>query len=314
VIDANRHEHSDLFQALKGGSNNFGIVTRFDLMTWEREDLWGGVMVYPDSTSAQQISAFVNFTNNIEHDPFASVINFWHYESEDDTTVVLNVLEYTKPEAEAAAFKEYLEIPDLIASSMRITNITDLVKELEQPYGFRWTFRTLSWKNDARVMNKMHEAHLELMDILSDAHSEWKTGSMIQPMPLIFSEHSVEKGGNVLGLDQAEENLVLFHFHLGWLDEADDELFEGAADDVIRKISEYSRSIDQDHPYIYLDYAHINQDPLSSYGAKNVKLLNDVSMKYDPDGVFQTMVPGGFKISEVSSHEKELLYQHGLEL
>ena len=110
-----------------------------------------------------------------------------------DTTVVLNVLEYTKPEPEAAAFKEYLEIPGLIASSMRITNVTDLVKELEQPSGFRWTFRTLTWKNDARVMHQMHDVHLELMGILADAQSEWKTGSMIQPMPLIFSEHSVEK-------------------------------------------------------------------------------------------------------------------------
>lgn len=38
--------------------------------------------------------------------------------------------------------------------------------------------------------------------------SEWGAMSMFQPIPTLFSEHSVEKGRNVLGLDRATENLV----------------------------------------------------------------------------------------------------------
>ena len=34
VVNANIDLHADLFKALKGGLNNFGIVARFDLKTF----------------------------------------------------------------------------------------------------------------------------------------------------------------------------------------------------------------------------------------------------------------------------------------
>ena len=49
-------------------------------------------------------------------------------------------------------------------------------------------------------------------------------------------------------------------------------------------------------PYIYWNYAFSDQDPLLSYGKENVEKLRNVSKKYDPDGMFQTACPGGFKL------------------
>jgi FAD/FMN-containing dehydrogenase len=40
IVNANAKSHSDLWIALRGGSGNFGIVTRFDMYT--AQDLWGG--------------------------------------------------------------------------------------------------------------------------------------------------------------------------------------------------------------------------------------------------------------------------------
>jgi hypothetical protein len=45
VVNANCEENSDLWYALKGGSNNFGVVTRFDFQTFAQGDLWGGSIV-----------------------------------------------------------------------------------------------------------------------------------------------------------------------------------------------------------------------------------------------------------------------------
>ena len=42
IVDANSTSHPDLFWALKGGSNNFGIVTRFDVSTFPLTDIYGG--------------------------------------------------------------------------------------------------------------------------------------------------------------------------------------------------------------------------------------------------------------------------------
>lgn len=49
----------------------------------------------------------------------------------------------------------------------------------------------------------------------------------------------------------------------------------------------------------YLNYSDISQDPLRTYGESNVKQMKEVAVKYDPIGIFQTRVPGGFKISDV---------------
>jgi hypothetical protein len=53
-------------------------------------------------------------------------------------------------------------------------------------------------------------------------------------------------------------------------------------------------------PWVYMNYADKSQDPLASYGLDNVKKLREAAQKYDPDRVFQTLCPGGFKISDVS--------------
>lgn len=43
----------------------------------------------------------------------------------------------------------------------------------------------------------------------------------------------------------------------------------------------------------------MTQDPLASYGPESVKKMKAAAKKYDPFGVFQKLVPGGFKISKV---------------
>lgn len=88
IVEANNRTHSDLWQVLKGWSNNFGIVTRIDLTAFESGDIWGGVVLYPISTLPAQIDAFVKFTDNIQKDPYASLINFSVYSSATNTTVI----------------------------------------------------------------------------------------------------------------------------------------------------------------------------------------------------------------------------------
>ena len=43
VVEVNQTSSPDLFWALKGGSSNFGLVTRFDLKTIPSRKVWAGV-------------------------------------------------------------------------------------------------------------------------------------------------------------------------------------------------------------------------------------------------------------------------------
>jgi FAD/FMN-containing dehydrogenase len=63
VLQVSAQEHSDLFWALRGGSGNFGVVTRFEFQLHQvGPDLLSGLIVYPMSeakTVLEQYRAFV---------------------------------------------------------------------------------------------------------------------------------------------------------------------------------------------------------------------------------------------------------------
>ncbi|ATZ51323.1 hypothetical protein BCIN_06g07340 [Botrytis cinerea B05.10] len=46
IANANAHDNPDLYWALRGGGNNFGVVTRFDLQTYPQGPAWGGQNFY----------------------------------------------------------------------------------------------------------------------------------------------------------------------------------------------------------------------------------------------------------------------------
>ena len=49
--------------------------------------------------------------------------------------------------------------------------------------------------------------------------------------------------------------------------------------------------------FLYLADAAMDQRPIDSYGHENVQKLKKISSQYDPDGVFQRLAKGGFKLS-----------------
>jgi len=143
IIYADNKTNSDLYQVLKGGSNNFGIVTRLDLATFEGGQVWGGVVTYPSSTTPQQLKALAHFTDKIEEDQHGSAIVIWRYSTLTKTPIIINAYEYTKPVEKPAAFDEFYAISGNISDSMRIASMTDITNELEQAAGYRYVLVVL---------------------------------------------------------------------------------------------------------------------------------------------------------------------------
>lgn len=78
-----------------------------------------------------------NFGNEVTNDRFASAISIWQYNTEADANIIISAYDYTKPEANAPIFNEFLAIPGETSNSLRLTNMTDLTIELEQTPGYR---------------------------------------------------------------------------------------------------------------------------------------------------------------------------------
>jgi hypothetical protein len=82
-----------------------------------------------------------------------------------------------------------------------------------------------------------------------------------------------------------------------WDKPSDDAVFTKAAKDTMAEILAAGEELGVNNPYIYLNYANKDQDVLSGYGDANKAYMAEISAKYDPNGVFQKLVPGGWKIA-----------------
>jgi len=117
-----------------------------------------------------------------------------------------------------------------------------------------------------------------------------------QPIPTSMMSHSLRSGGNALGLDSADGNLVLAFLSISWTDKADDEMVATQTKRFVQEVESVAQSMRLLHRWKYLNYAAEWQDPIAGYGKVNKEKLGAISRKYDSHGVFVRQVPGGFKV------------------
>lgn len=85
---------------------------------------------------------------------------------------------------------------------------------------------------------------------------------------------------------------ILFYFQEAGYNEG----LQNALKDFIKIFDDLAKEEGVHNKYIYLNFAARFQDPLAGYGEESVKSLQRVSRKYDPAGVFQKQLAGGFKL------------------
>ncbi len=81
-----------------------------------------------------------------------------------------------------------------------------------------------------------------------------------------------------------------------WADSAANDAVDRVARAAVAAVRAHAAAKGLLRTFEYLNYAGPHQTPLASYGAASFGFLEGVSRKYDPEGVFQRKVPGGFKL------------------
>lgn len=105
-----------------------------------------------------------------------------------------------------------------------------------------------------------------------------------------------KNGGNALGLNTSKGPYFIMNMSSRWSNAADDAAILKFFSTIIKTVKEEARKNGVDNEYIYMNYASQFEDPISSYGKENVERLGSLSRKYDPQQVFQKLVPGHFKL------------------
>jgi len=159
----------------------------------------------------------------------------------------------------------------------------------------RWDWFATSFKPNASLyaqIEKIVTTAPELKTIASVTAGSMALG--LQPNSASLVHAGLARGGNALGLQPINQTwFVLDTGH--WFSDGDD-----AAHDATRaihaKIEDVTRSDGNYLPYQFMNDASYDQDVIAHYGAANVQKLKAVQRRYDPDLVFQKLVPGGFKL------------------
>lgn len=97
--------------------------------------------------------------------------------------------------------------------------------------------------------------------------------------------------------DDLRVNCLVCSFGWEWSSESDDPVVIAGIKAVLDQSVAAARDRGLYHPFKYMNYAAEDQGPLGSYGPENVEFMRRVRATYDPDGLFTTLVPGGFKIA-----------------
>ncbi|KAK7700963.1 hypothetical protein SLS64_010557 [Diaporthe eres] len=306
TVNANASENADLWRALRGGGNNLGVVTRFDLRTFPQGTFWGGAVLYFPPSFPGQVEALVSELNKPDASDETHLMLSIGYSAsymQLGGTLCMNQVYHTGPRAAEdgapAVLDPFVKVSPQVEqlNSVRSLTLRDAAGEqaAQSADGVRCAYMNTTVKADAATLNAAAEAYLAAIEPLKGC--EGITCSLtLQPYSASLLRKSAELGGNVLGLDAADGPLVSILALTWWKDKADDGKIVGTFRKVIETIDRDAASRGTAVPFKYMNYAWDFQDPIGSYGDKNKTFLQEVSRKYDPDGVFQKGVPGGFKL------------------
>jgi FAD/FMN-containing dehydrogenase len=128
IVNANTDKNSDLLWALRGGSNNFGILTRIDMQTFEQGPFFGGYLYHLPDVWVEEVHEFVKINDPVTYDEYAHLTLTWGF-STVTGLVVANQLEYTKAVEDPPIFAKVRSLP-ILFGAVGIANVSTLSRDL----------------------------------------------------------------------------------------------------------------------------------------------------------------------------------------
>lgn len=295
IVEANAHSLPDLFHALRGGNNNFGVITRFDMKTFEQGKMLGGLISYNSSAFPNVAKAFIDFAFDPNPDPDAHVITAVSFVQGMEAAVA-NVY-HAKPSPNPPSLEPFMKIQPQLASTLRDDSLLGFTEEQSafSPKVARSWFFTTTWHADLELIKEIRALGAKAVVPLSTVPG-FVLAMAFQPLTKGLLTKSAAAGGNSLGLTPNDGPLIVNMLQTLHIHAADDEKVKSSMLGLIKSIEDLAATKGKFSRYKFTNYAYKTQDPIAGYGPESVSRLHAVSRKYDPQGFFQKSVPGGYKI------------------
>ncbi|GAM37142.1 hypothetical protein TCE0_022f06807 [Talaromyces pinophilus] len=305
VVTASSSENPDLWRVLKGGGNNFGIVTRFTLRSFPYAPLWtSGIVTLAAFQYAKSLKAYHDYLAHassgkpgaFDEDAAGPILSFVYIQKLGFQILSLSIL-YTKvPEDkkwpahwDATGFKSLRGF-----HKNRVETNTSVVERFggTAPAGTRHTQGTTTIRNDLETIKNAYAIFCETTTELR------RVEGLV--CPFVFQAILpgwMNKGDpNILGLENCTEPLIILSYSVTWAKAEDDEFVRSTIRRSLERIEAAAEARKTGHQYRFINYCMEWQRPYEGCGEENLNLMRDASHKYDPTGLFQSGRAGGFKL------------------
>ncbi|KAI3337024.1 FAD binding domain protein [Xylariaceae sp. AK1471] len=276
IVNANAKENPDLFWALKGGSNNYGVVTRFDVKTFPSSKVYGGLSIF----KPQYLDDFVNAAASYSvigggsDDINASYNPSVQIDVSTGNLTLLSWCAYQGSDPNPAAFANFSRIPTLSSNNKVMSSLADLTTETNTDAFSGRTQRQVFWatglKPSPKSVRLANTTFFEMVDEMPELKKV--KGLVLTTTPQMLTRAWLQaaraSGGDPMDLEPGN-GIILHLIGSAWESEGDDELVYEFSRRLIAAIDERSKAQGLYSPFIYINDAGPGQEPFKLYGNGN---------------------------------------------
>ncbi|KAK1515973.1 FAD binding domain-containing protein [Colletotrichum costaricense] len=295
-VVANATTHSDLFWALKGGVNNFGVVTRFIYKTFEARQISTTIQEFDEGAIPAFIKAVCDF---VEADDPSIAAGGVVTIQKNATTKLISARIMGVQEGANSPPHRFSNFSTISATS-RVDNVTTPKiwhSMLESPYQmFRNTYGQHAIKPNSDAIYGMYKQWRDAVDDISDVQGLYPT-FILNMSPKSSARVAKTNGiGNTWGLDDNIDE-IWWQFSTGWDREEDDLRITSWTRSLLARLHSENRLNDlASSEFVYMGDASETQNVFAGFPVENIERMREIRGRYDELGVFTTLNWGGFKL------------------
>ncbi|KAH6907375.1 hypothetical protein BKA70DRAFT_1490921 [Coprinopsis sp. MPI-PUGE-AT-0042] len=287
---------SDIFYALQGGVNNFGIATSFTVKTHPIGQVWGGTLTYPIEQLDALINATAEYSTNGSLDEPKAIMVTQLYAT-NGTVTGAAILFYDGPNPPPGLFDSFLNIPGVSGEVKTLDTFSMFADSVEAPAdannrGTWYSAPIITWTR-------------ELLLSIADLAREYSIMAAQQSKSIKTLTNDLDPfGPRAYSFDRGSawphgpsNAYNTFTCLWQWSDASDDELAFDLTVEYHEKVWEKAIELGVSRPegeaFFPPNYSQGVTPPSKIYGP-NLQWLKEVKMRVDPDDIIA--LTGGFKI------------------
>ncbi|KAE8355638.1 hypothetical protein BDV28DRAFT_162720 [Aspergillus coremiiformis] len=288
VAIVNHATHPDLYFALRGGMNNFGIVTHFTMRAIRQGQMLAGSRTYSTDNRDAIIHQAYRLTTEWKNDTSMAFYYSFGYQQVTDDFILAVSQEYSRPVLRPAPFEQLNQIP-FESSTVRLgwNSQFSIDSASATPPGGRNLFATVTYHPSADLDRRVQDIMVEEIQSVKTTPG-FHPNIVVQPLYEAVVRAGRERGGNA----------AVILLTVRWENAQDDDRMNALAQRWLERSTAAAKKAGKYHPWLYINYASKEQDPFRGYGEANLQRLRRIQSEVDPQGVFtsQGLCRGYFKL------------------